>query len=428
MKWGKSMKTILMDKMNNALQYLNTCLAERAELLRFMAVAVLTRRNLFILGLPGQAKSDAIRRFRSCFENMNFFGYQLTRETDEEKLFGRLDLASIVPGGVSNSVLKETPSYQSAVAELEQLYNMYETEQDDAKRSVMLARIKAAAGSVSTLREALSMLHSGRPSILTAGKIPQAHLVLLDEIFKANDNALNSLLTALNERIYTNEGEEIPIATISFFAASNEMPNLHNPEDKVYAPLLDRFDLKIVTEYIKDKSARQQILHDKISCSDVNHALEPITLDELHRMQQEVAEVEVPEAICDMMDDILCAISELPFQSDLSLRKGQTVIFSMRSHGIIQRNLSANIFPRESGSNLSVHSKLGTGKIVKEIGGLQRRLPCPASISLEIRKNPNRKELQPKAVAGRRSALVTLLRRHLSLTRSILIMKMVRIW
>ena len=285
------MKTILMDKMNNALQYLNTCLAERAELLRFMAVAVLTRRNLFILGLPGQAKSDAIRRFRSCFENMNFFGYQLTRETDEEKLFGRLDLASIVPGGVSNSVLKETPSYQSAVAELEQLYNMYETEQDDAKRSVMLARIKAAAGSVSTLREALSMLHSGRPSILTAGKIPQAHLVLLDEIFKANDNALNSLLTALNERIYTNEGE---------------VPNLHNPEDKVYAPLLDRFDLKIVTEYIKDKSARQQILHDKISCSDVNHALEPITLDELHRMQQEVAEVEVPEAICDMMDDILC--------------------------------------------------------------------------------------------------------------------------
>ena len=59
------MKTVLMDKMNNALQYLNTCLAEREELLRFMAVAVLTRRNLFILGLPGQAKSDAIRRFRS---------------------------------------------------------------------------------------------------------------------------------------------------------------------------------------------------------------------------------------------------------------------------------------------------------------------------------------------------------------------------
>lgn len=45
----------------------------------------------------------------------------------------------------------------------------------------------------------------------------------------------------------------------------------------------------------------------------------------------------------------------------------------------------------------------------------------------KVHPHPNRKELQPKAVAGRRSALVTLLRRHLSLTRSILIMKMVRI-
>ena len=300
------MKTVLMDKMSNALQYLNTCLAEREELMRFMAVAVLTRRNLFILGLPGQAKSDAIRRFRSCFEGMNFFGYQLTRETDEEKLFGRLDLASIVPGGVSNSVLRETPSYQAAIAELDQLYRAYETEQDDAKRSVLLARLKAAAESVSTLREALAMLHSGRPSILTAGKIPQAHLVLLDEIFKANDNALNSLLTALNERVYTNEGEEIPIATISFFAASNEMPNLHNPEDKVYAPLLDRFDLKIITEYIRDKEARQQILHDKIIGATAGRMPDKITLDELRQMQQEVSEVEVPESVSDMMDDVLC--------------------------------------------------------------------------------------------------------------------------
>ena len=300
------MKTVLMEKMSNALQYLNSCLAEREELLRFMAVAVLTRRNLFILGLPGQAKSDAIRRFRSCFKGMNFFGYQLTRETDEEKLFGRLDLASIVPGGVSNSVLRETPSYQAAVSELDRLYSAYEAERDDAKRSILLARMKAASESVNTLREALSMLHSGRPSILTAGKIPQAHLVLLDEIFKANDNALNSLLTALNERVYTNEGEEIPIATISFFAASNEMPNLHNPEDKVYAPLLDRFDLKLITEYIKDKGARQQILRDKLAGSSAVQIPDKITLDELRQMQQEVSEVEVPEAASEMMDDVLC--------------------------------------------------------------------------------------------------------------------------
>ena len=40
---------------------------------------------------------------------------------------------------------------------------------------------------------------------------------------QCNDGVLNSLLTALNERKYTNEGRTYPIPTISFFAASNSM-------------------------------------------------------------------------------------------------------------------------------------------------------------------------------------------------------------
>ena len=51
----------------------------------------------------------------------------------------------------------------------------------------------------------------------TADKIPEADIVLLDEIFKCNDGVLNSLLTALNERKYTNEGRTYPIPVISFF-------------------------------------------------------------------------------------------------------------------------------------------------------------------------------------------------------------------
>ena len=42
--------------------------------------------------------------------------------------------------------------------------------------------------------------------VLTTGKIPEADICFLDEAFKCNDGVLNSLLTALNERKYTNEG------------------------------------------------------------------------------------------------------------------------------------------------------------------------------------------------------------------------------
>ncbi len=73
-------------------------------------------------------------------------------------------------------------------------------------------------------RKALAELHSGEPRIITKGKLPDSHIVFLDEIFKASDGILNALLTALNERRYTNEGKTIHIPTISFFSASNEIP------------------------------------------------------------------------------------------------------------------------------------------------------------------------------------------------------------
>ena len=67
-----------------------------------------------------------------------------------------------------------------------------------------------AADKLETYRKAVALLHHSEPVVQTAGKIPEADIVLLDEIFKCNDGVLNSLLTALNERKYTNEGRTYP--------------------------------------------------------------------------------------------------------------------------------------------------------------------------------------------------------------------------
>ncbi len=153
----------------------------------------------------------------------------------------------------------------------------------------------------------MSVLHSGEPKVNTAGKIPEADICFLDEIFKCNDGVLNSLLTALNERKYTNEGHTYPIPTISFFAASNEIPNFSDPQEKILEALYDRLELKVVTANIEDRDKRLAVLRDK-QAGRAGQIAASITLDELKQMQEEVAGIPVPDAINELADDILCQL------------------------------------------------------------------------------------------------------------------------
>ena len=91
---------MLRDKMNDTISQVNAALAEREELVRAIALALLTKKNLFVLGQPGQAKSQAIDLFRSHIDGARQFEILMSKGVDQEQLFGRLDLASILPGHV----------------------------------------------------------------------------------------------------------------------------------------------------------------------------------------------------------------------------------------------------------------------------------------------------------------------------------------
>jgi len=122
---------------------------------------------------------------------------------------------------------------------------------------------------------------------------------------QANDGILNALLTALNERRYTNEGYTIGIPVISFFSASNEIPNFSDPAESILRPLYDRFELKVVTKYVEDKQNRLDMLAKKQRPAAQSGAPASITLDELYAMQDEVRGVAVPDSINELMDNIL---------------------------------------------------------------------------------------------------------------------------
>ena len=78
------------------MQEINGKIAEREELIQMIALAMLSGRNLFILGTPGQAKSFAVNEFRGRITGAKQFERLLSKQTDEEALFGRLDLASLI--------------------------------------------------------------------------------------------------------------------------------------------------------------------------------------------------------------------------------------------------------------------------------------------------------------------------------------------
>ena len=267
----------LRDKMLAVIADTNASVAEREELVEMIAISLLTRKNLFVLGEPGQAKSYAINLFRRHITGARQFERLLSKQSDEEQLFGRVDLASLLPGSVPQTVLEQDATYQNQRFNLRVLVEGIGSLKDEP---ATWEKLKSGTEKLELYRAALSALHKSEPAVQTAGKIPEADIVLLDEIFKCNDGVLNSLLTALNERKYTNEGRTYPIPVISFFAASNEIPNFNDPQEKILEALYDRLELKVVTANMEDRDTRLAVLKNK-QTGAFGQISATITLEEL---------------------------------------------------------------------------------------------------------------------------------------------------
>ncbi len=290
-------------KMLNIMQEVNSKAAEREELIECIALALLARKNLFILGETGQAKSYCINEFRKRIVGAKQFERLMSKQTDEEELFGRIDLASLIPGSMPLDELMQDTSYAVLYKQLERKYNDYEI---DGQQSTLKDAVDTAK-QLNTVKQIVCSLKQNKPKMITEGKIPDSHICFLDELFKANDGILNSLLTALNEHIYTNEGQAVKIPVMSFFSASNEIPDFKDSTQAILKPLYDRFDLKVETAYVEEKDNRMKILKDKQgNTPDTINA--SMTLRELEEMQKTVLRIKIPDEINELADTVLCEL------------------------------------------------------------------------------------------------------------------------
>jgi MoxR-like ATPase len=219
-------ETPLVDKLNNVLHQLKTTFVGKDDIIDLMGICLAGRENLFLLGPPGTAKSAMVRALARQIQGKTF-EYLLTRFTEPNELFGPFDIRKLRDGDLVTN---------------------------------------------------------------TEGMLPEASLVFLDELLNANSAILNSLLMALNEKIFRRGKETRQLPALIFIGASN-----HLPEDEALQALFDRFLIRVRCENV-DPLHLDKVLHAGWSMEQtLQDEHTGITEDEIRVLQQLTTTVDLTD-------------------------------------------------------------------------------------------------------------------------------------
>ena len=213
---------------------LRSAFYERDEEIRALLLALLSREHLLLLGPPGTAKS-ALANALSGALNARYCSRLLSRLSVYEEVFGPLSLSGL--------------------------------ERDEYRR-------------------------------IPTGYLQEAEVAFLDEIFKSNSALLNSFLTILNERTFTDNGITTRVPLEVAIGASNELP-----EDESLAALYDRFLYRRWVSYLGSRDNRRALLLAKREPT-VTRTLDRADLELLRAAREEVDLAPVVDLMLDAAETL----------------------------------------------------------------------------------------------------------------------------
>lgn len=242
---------------------LNKRFLERSELVDGALTALLCKEHVLQIGPPGTAKSAISRAICSALDDSTYFEWLMSKFTVPEELFGPLSLKGL--------------------------------EQDRYTR-------------------------------VMTGKLPKAHIVFLDEIFKSGSSIRNTLLSVMNERIIYDDGKPMQTPLISMFAASNEIP-----QDEESLAFFDRFVFKFHVEYVREETSAEALFRGLAQVT-----FPRITHKDLESEQKAAMLVKVP-------NDIIKTLVKLRREIDnegilVSDRKWVQVIDAIKAYSYLNGN------------------------------------------------------------------------------------------
>src|SRR3954451_5224367 len=207
----------LQDKLAITRRELSASLIERDDEIDLVLTALLAREHVLLVGPPGCAKSLLLDAVMRWLGGSTFTCL-LTRFTTPEELFGPVSVAGL---------------------------------KEDRYRRIV------------------------------AGKLPEADLAFLDEVFKASSAILNTLLKILNERTYeVGDGTSVRVPLKLCVAAGNEWPSPEGGKD--LAALFDRLARRKSVRPILTVAGRKKLLWERDHTPALTTSITPAEVDHAH--------------------------------------------------------------------------------------------------------------------------------------------------
>lgn len=242
------------DHIRQLVEWMSQGVYEKDHIIAMALLCAVAGENMFLIGPPGTAKSMVASRLKGVFKDGRSFDYLMSRFSTPDEIFGPISI----------SRLKNDDRYER----------------------------------------------------LTAGYLPEADVVFLDEIWKAGPSIQNTLLTVINEHIFHNGGQIMHTPMKVLIAASNELP----AKDEGLEALWDRFLVRMVSNCIEsDDAFFKMIASAGTEQTELSESL--YITDELYsHWQRESRVIGIHESVVDAIKALRRSLSDLEKEDGNQLR------------------------------------------------------------------------------------------------------------